>query len=293
LVIPTREGGFSELDALALHVAQITRASRAAEVFKGLLLGSRLAAPRAAVFLVRRGEAQGWGATGYEPSILPRQRAYCAPLGQGWLGALVAGPEDDVNSRRSAGGEPEFGQGAAAEAYGRAVRVQGKPIAVIIAERSAGEMRWFPEVLDVLVTVGGLRLELDVALRHRGTAATEPRPSPLPALADVVIDPTPATIEIAAAAPSALDKDPALEAARRYARLVATDIRLYNEESVVLGRRNGDLLDRLADQLGRGKDTFLRRHGDLGPTGLAVLHEAYVQVLAGGDGSLIPSSSLD
>jgi hypothetical protein len=84
-----------------------------------------------------------------------------------------------------------------------------------------------------------------------------------------------------------------LDAARRYARLVATDIRLYNEEAVVLGRRNGDLLDRLGDQIDRGKETFLRRHNDLGPAGIELLHEAFVQVLAAGDGKLIPPSTLE
>ena len=86
---------------------------------------------------------------------------------------------------------------------------------------------------------------------------------------------------------------PQLEAAKRFAKLVATDIRLYNEEAVVLGRQNGDLSDRLGDSLARGKETFLRRHGELGPTALELLHEAYVQVLAAGDSSLIPSSVLD
>ena len=84
-----------------------------------------------------------------------------------------------------------------------------------------------------------------------------------------------------------------LDMARRYARLVATDIRLYNEDAVMLGRRNGDLSDRIGEHLGRGKETFLRRHGDLGEAGLELLHEAYVQVLAGGDGALIPTSVLE
>ena len=85
---------------------------------------------------------------------------------------------------------------------------------------------------------------------------------------------------------------PKLDAARRYARLVATDIRLYNEEAVAQGRKQGDLADRLGEHLGRGKETFLKRHGDLGPTGLELLHDAYVQVLAGGDASLLPEATL-
>ena len=76
------------------------------------------------------------------------------------------------------------------------------------------------------------------------------------------------------------------EAARRFARLVATDIRLYNEESVILGRRNADLSHRLKEQLERGKETFQRRFPDLGEHGERILWEAYVKVLAGGDPKL-------
>ena len=61
----------------------------------------------------------------------------------------------------------------------------------------------------------------------------------------------------------------------------------------MLGRSHGDLVGRLGDHLGRGKETFLRRHGSLGPTGLQVLHEAYVQVLAAGNEELMPRSVLD
>ena len=35
------------------------------------------------------------------------------------------------------------------------------------------------------------------------------------------------------------------------------------------------------------------RHGDLGPSGINVLHEAYIQVLAGGNTELLPTSILD
>jgi hypothetical protein len=79
-----------------------------------------------------------------------------------------------------------------------------------------------------------------------------------------------------------------LDEARRYAKLVATDVRLYNEEAVILGRQHGDLADRLWVHLQRGREAFLRRFPDLGSEeGLALLHDAYVQVLAGGDSALL------
>jgi hypothetical protein len=60
----------------------------------------------------------------------------------------------------------------------------------------------------------------------------------------------------------------------------------------MLGRRHGDLVDRLGDNLDRGKETFLRRHGDLGPRGLEILHDAFVQVLAAGEERLLPRTAL-
>jgi hypothetical protein len=311
----------SMLRDLEQHVRQLASAERAAEVFRTLLTASRLAAPRAAVFLVRRDGSQGWGSVGYDVLATRNQRSFTAPPGQGWMGRLVDSA-DDSRPRQAGVADPDFGQAPAAEAQGCVVRIKGKPIAVLVAERAAGETPWCPEVLDLLVTVGRLRLELDVARRKAeveppravpvpaapriaAVVASEPvraPASPLPAASLTSPPESPLGLESEAdsfsvaplppAAP-ARDEQQNLEAARRYARLVATDIRLYNEESVVQGRRNGDLLDRLGDQLDRGKETFLRRHGDLGPTGLAVLHEAYVQVLAGGDSKLIPSSALD
>ena len=88
-------------------------------------------------------------------------------------------------------------------------------------------------------------------------------------------------------ATAAADADPRREEARRYARLVATDIRLYNEEAVVVGRRQRDLARRLGEQFQRGRDAFAQRFPDLGPDGMKLLDDAYVQVLAGGDASLI------
>jgi hypothetical protein len=79
--------------------------------------------------------------------------------------------------------------------------------------------------------------------------------------------------------------------ARRFARLVASDIRLYNEEAVLIGRSRRDLALRLEGALARGRESFLRRFPDLGAPGLALLDEAYVEVLAAGDASALRSGA--
>jgi hypothetical protein len=256
-------------------------------------------------------------------------------VAEGWLGEITRS-EPPLHATDPQGGVPGFGQPVPAECVGIAVRLKGRPIAVLVAERMAGEHPWYPAVLGMLVRVAQLRLDFDLARRklaagvrvrpqaspgdrahssttvetlHTAPAAVSEAPEPAEAgrvtaareepafsepvdlgaiSADVMPDEAPVPPAEAAA-----DEDPKAEAARRYARLVATDIRLYNEEAVVLGRKDGDLAERLRESLARGKETFLRRHGDLGSPGLRILHDAYVQVLAGGEESLIPTSLLE
>ena len=279
--------GFDHLQDLDHQIQAMSRTESPAELFKVLRDACRLAAPRGSVFLVRQGKIQGWAAFGYEPEAIDAQRQFSCSLSDGWLGTLATSPEMTSASRSDNETGPDFGQQQAAETVGSVVRIQGKPIAILVAERNADETPWHPEANGLLVTMAQLRLELDLALRKlQGTKEVAPVEA-----APVEATPEAAT-EVAPLPEEREQEQPELEAARRYARLVATDIRLYNEEAVVLGRRNGDLDHRLEEHLDRGKETFLRRHPDLGPTGLDLLRDAYVQVLAAGDAKLIPTSVL-
>jgi hypothetical protein len=157
--------------------------------------------------------------------------------------------------------------------------------------------------------VAQLRLDLDLALRKlregvaEPAAAAPPLRSTEPRLAPFV-DPlqrdssagatsSEATRGSAPIVDTEAPEDPRVQAARRFARLVATDIKIYHEEAVVLGRQKGDLVARLGDQFARGKEVFLRRHPALGAQGLGILHEAFINVLADGESRLVPRSVLD
>jgi len=311
------------LENLEDQVRSLTVAESPAEVFKTLLEGTRVAAPRASVFLVRQNELKGWGAIGYPPESAGRQREYIGPVAEGWLGEVLQS-EPPLHSTDANKLVPGFGQPTPSECFGVAVRLKGRPIALIVIERIEGELPWYPSILGTLVRVAQLKLDLDLVRRklaatgapRRAPTARKPEPvtptatvagvSSVPPVAEEatpvsvdVSETVPASVaELAAAAPEPSEKitpgeSPQSEAARRYARLVATDIRLYNEESVVLGRREGDLAERLQDSLTRGKETFQRRHGELGQDGLRILYDAYTEVLAGGQADLIPASILD
>ena len=282
------------IDEWAEHARAIARAGSGVAVFKALLEASRIAAPRAAVFLVRQGEVQGWGSFGYTMPLARAQRAYRAPRDAGWVARIVGGAGAPVFRDASCEG-PEFGQPPTGEWVGCAVSIGGRPLALVVGERGPGEPPWQPEGLSLLACMAELRLELDLARRRAAGVAQQATP---PATEQKTEQETESPATAASAVPAvpavpASEPAPDLERARRYARLVATDIRLYNEEAVMAGRRNGDLADRLSDHLNRGRETFVRRHADLGQTGLELLHEAYVQVLAGGDAALVPAKLLD
>jgi len=293
---------------MAADAEDLAAATSAPEVLQRLLVSCRRIVPRATLYLVRQGELQGWGSLGLPRQLAEAQRAFRAPLADyPWLARLAGSSElarHDGHSRL-----PDYGQAAAAETAAACVRVKNRALAFVLAERGAEGHPWTPEGLGLMVTVARLRLELDVAQRQlrdgreatRESAPAEPAappPPPQPRAATAA----PPAVDVAspaapAAEPSALAEaeavSPEIAAARRFARLVATDIRLYNEETVLIGRRNGDLMDRLSDQIDRGRETFVKRHGGLGPAGLELLRDAYVQVLAGGDATLFPAGCLD
>jgi hypothetical protein len=290
------------LETLDRRIAELASFVSPSEIFRALLEGTVVGAPSAAIFLMREGQWKGWSSIGYSAAAAQTQRRTTAPADSGWLAALAA--EEDVRWRSLMPGEnvPDFGQSHATEAVGLPVRVGGKAVAILIAERRAAHEAWSPAALAILCQAARLRLELDLAWRRlkshtAGGAVTAAAATAADRTTPVAVRPEAAAAESAAAptelAPwigvsaGAADVDPRREEARRYARLIATDIRLYNEEAVVVGRRQRDLSRRLADQLQRGREAFLQRFPDLGPDGTKLLDDAYAQVLAGGDASLI------
>jgi len=289
----------SHVNAVEECVQSLVDSQSPSDIFKALLKGSQSAAPRGAIFLVRQGILKGWGSIGYDEDVARAQRTYRTDADQGWLGELVKDPDGAIRVR-SSGGNPDFGQAAPSDSAGIAVRVRGRTIAVLMAERSSGETLWLPSTLGTLVAVAQLRLELDLALRKLKSGAPSIGPASPPegdvAGTEPIVDSTlvePATATEIDEVPEAAKEDAEVVVARRFAKLVATDIRLYNEDAVLQGRQDKDLADRLADQLGRGKETFLKRHGSMGSAAIEILHEAFVEVLAGGDAELLPVSILD
>ena len=77
------------------------------------------------------------------------------------------------------------------------------------------------------------------------------------------------------------------QAAARYARLLVSEIKLYNEAAVREGRAHRDLQRRLATEIERARRVYDERVPTTVPDRARYFHQELVQILAGGDPSLL------
>jgi hypothetical protein len=96
----------------------------------------------------------------------------------------------------------------------------------------------------------------------------------------------------AAAAPAAAlgpEAQKAHEDAKRFARLVVSEIKLYNEAKVTEGRRQKDLYERLKEDIERGRQLYTERVTPTIRESTNYFYDELVRILAGGDaGALGP-----
>jgi len=77
--------------------------------------------------------------------------------------------------------------------------------------------------------------------------------------------------------------------AKRFARLVVSEIKLYNEAKVNEGRKNKDLYERLKEDIERGRQMYSDRVAANVRDNTNYFYDELVRILAGGDaGALGP-----
>jgi len=78
------------------------------------------------------------------------------------------------------------------------------------------------------------------------------------------------------------DQQRAQEDAKRLARLLVSEIKLYNEKKVEEGRAKGDLYDRLKDDIERSRQVYEERTPELVRRGTNYFQEEIVRILCDG-----------
>ena len=77
--------------------------------------------------------------------------------------------------------------------------------------------------------------------------------------------------------------------ARRFSRLLVSEIELYNKSSVEEGRRNKDLYQRLKKDIDRSRETYEKRFAHTVARKIDYFHEELVRTLAHNDAPLLGS----
>ncbi len=101
--------------------------------------------------------------------------------------------------------------------------------------------------------------------------------------------PAPRPAPVAAPPPAALspEEQKAHEDAKRFARLVVSEIKLYNEAKVNEGRRHKDLYERLKEDIERGRQMYSDRVSANVRDNTNYFFDELVRILAGGDANAL------
>jgi hypothetical protein len=79
--------------------------------------------------------------------------------------------------------------------------------------------------------------------------------------------------------------------AKKLARLLVSEIRMYNEAKVAVGKKNKDLYERLKDDIERSKQSYVDRVGKDIAAKTTYFHDELVATLADGDAAALGRSS--
>ncbi len=114
--------------------------------------------------------------------------------------------------------------------------------------------------------------------------AAEKGPEPAPVEVEAAAPPAPAGFELSRLgdADQKIHRD-----AKRFAKLLVSEIELYNKTKVADGRKGGDLYKRLKSDIDRSRQTYEKRFGKTVGKQFDYFHDEVVKTLAGNDAALL------
>jgi chemotaxis protein histidine kinase CheA len=259
------------MERLLAAMRSIDSARSLSDVLAHLVKAAAAEGPRAALFIVNGGELQGWKGEGFTGAGAIPQRVPTTDAGL--LGQVFRGGEALTASEGSGRRAPDFAAlPADRAAIAVPIAVDGVTVAILYADDAAGGEHQAPASWPEAVQILGRHASACVSYL---TAVRTAQASRL--------------VEIGAKRARAAD-DPAGNnnndddsGARRYARLLVSEIKLYNEGAVRAGREKRDLLHRLREEIERARRLYEERV----PPGVTArntyFQQELVQTLAGGD----------
>ena len=291
--------------ALDAAVASIQEASSQSEILRNLLEGASNFSGRVALFIVKGNNIAGWQGRGFKDN--EKVKNFSVSAGEGLSGRAI----NDRTAVSASASEFDGGfiSSVGAPSQGNAnvlpLLVKDKVPAVMYADSGTDKSgKSDAAALQLLVRTAGLWLEV-LAMRKAGvvTTASSPEAAAQAVESAAMLTPTPAPGSIrvpeavmAAAAAAPAPSGPATIApgdeevhkkAKRFAKLLVDEIKLYNQGKVNEGRQNRDLYDRLKEDIEKSKATYDKRYGSTPASSANYFNDEIVRVLADNDAALM------
>ncbi|HEX4346273.1 MAG TPA: hypothetical protein VHZ73_01810 [Vicinamibacterales bacterium] len=263
-------------------IRAIDRAKSLSEILDTLAGCAGREAARVGVLIVRGSQLRGWRFVGFG-SPLDDTSDFETPMADaGIIGdAVRTGVAASGDSAAHASAPAFAALPAGRETLALPVPMSGQIVAVLYADQGpstspgAGDrqrgMAW-PAALEVMTRHAARCLEAITASRAAQVLTERP-------------DVASSHGSPALATPTDAAEDE--QSARRYARLLISEIKLYHEPEVVAGRRDGNLADRLGGEIARARVLYeqrvpaqVRQRGDF-------FQDELVRTLADGDAALL------
>jgi hypothetical protein len=265
-------------ERLVHAIRSIERARSLSAILDTLGAAAAREVPRAAVLLLARGPRfRSWKFIGFGPSF---DEHHALEFGVEEAGVIHEATQTGMPVRGGRAGAPAFAElrddsGCIAVP----ITLGGKVVAVLYGDHgstttAAGRdpLGAWPQILEVLGRHAAGCLETQTALKAAGIWNDRPAPHDL--------------ASAAGAPPGDSNGDDDL-AARRYARLLVSEIKLYHEADVVAGRRDRDLAKRLGGEIARARVLYDQRVAPHIRETNDYFHAELIQTLANGDETLL------
>lgn len=280
------EGHTTNYHSLRTALEDIDAQRQQADVLAALVRHAANYTPRVVFFVIKSGHAIGWKATGFTNGLSDETvRTLNIPLSTNAAlheATTALHPVSVQYSTLAALGPYDS---SVAQAVAVPLVIRGKAAAVLYADSGADSGAIHLDALESLLQVTSMAIELLPVRRNQPVAAQaapapqvavppphEPAPTPsfayqtpgeAPTVTASVVtaakEAAPATVS---ATPSSVQSDDEVRAhndARRFARLLVSEIKLYNEPKVVEGRRSHDLYERLKEDVDRSRQMYEKR----------------------------------
>ena len=268
-------------------IRAIDHARSLSEILDTLVSCAGREASRAGILLVRAGQLRGWRFIGFGPALDAADEIELPLHDSGLIAEAVrtgAAVSSDTSGRAAAPAFAELPDGRQALAV--PIPMGGQVVGVLYADQGladnqsrASAITW-PDTLEVMARHSARCLEALTAFRAARVLTERPDVSPGTASDQP---------DLVGSHGGRADEDPedGSESARRYARLLVSEIKLYHEAAVIAGRRERDLATRLAAEIARARVLYEQRVAAPVRQSADYFQAELVRTLANGDAKLL------